>query len=159
MTSRRLDPHVPRWVHLFNPIARLLLAAGVPMGPDVLLTVRGRKTGLPRSTPVAVAEIAGRWWLIGPFGEVDWVKKLRAAGHGTLHIRRAREEFTATELGTVDKIRFFRDILDPNLRTNRLARWFVRTLDRIPEDPVEAAESQIVFEVHRPHGPPRKPGR
>ena len=77
------------------------------------------------------------------------MKNLRAAGHGTLTIRRAREEFTATELGTVDKIRFFRDILEPYLRTNRLARWFVRTLDRIPEDPVEAAESQIVFEVHR----------
>jgi len=140
---------VPLWVRLFNPIAKLLLALGIPMGPDVLLTVPGRKTGLPRSTPVAVAELAGRWWLIGPFGQVDWVRNLRASGRGTLTNRRVKEEFTATELGTAEKVFFFREILDPYLRTNRIARWFVRTLDRIPDDPVEAAEAEIVFEVHR----------
>src|SRR6266496_3681090 len=41
---------VPKWVPVFNPIARVLLALGIPLGPDVLLTVRGRKSGLPRST-------------------------------------------------------------------------------------------------------------
>jgi deazaflavin-dependent oxidoreductase (nitroreductase family) len=141
--------HVPRWVRLFNPLAKLLLALGVPMGPDVLLTVPGRKTGLPRSTPVAVAQIAGRWWLIGPFGEVDWVRNLRASGRGTLTDRRVRTEISARELGTEEKVRFFREVLDPYLRANRLARWFVRTLDRIPEDPLEAAKGEIVFEVHR----------
>lgn len=140
---------IPRWVRLFNPIAKLLLAVGVPMGPDVLLTVRGRKTGLPRSTPVAVAEIAGRWWLIAPFGEVDWVRNLRAAGRGTLTDRRVKHEITATELGMAEKVRFFREILDPYLRANLVARWFVRRLDRIPEDPIDAAEAEIVFEVHR----------
>src|SRR5919198_3462 len=76
--------HVPAWVPIFNPIARILLAAGVPMGPTVLLTVRGRRSGLPRSTPVAMAEIGGRRWLISPFGEIDWARNLRAAGHATL---------------------------------------------------------------------------
>lgn len=144
-----LNERVPGWIRFFNPIAKLVLAAGIPLGPDVLLTVRGRKSGLPRSTPVAVAEIAGRWWLIAPFGEVDWVRNLRAAGRGTLTIRRVKEEFTATELGTAEKVRFFREILDPYVRAHRVARWFVRTLDRIPEDPVAAAAADVVFEVHR----------
>lgn len=151
-SSRR----VPSWMRVFNPGAKLLLAIGVPMGPEVLLTVRGRKTGLPRSTPVAVAEIAGRWWLIGPFGEGDWVRNLRAAGRGTLTNRRAREEITATELDREQKLRFFRDMLDPYLRTRGLARWIVRNLDRIPDDPVEAAKDVFVFEAHRA---PRSAGR
>jgi hypothetical protein len=44
----------PGWVFkFFNPIARFLLAAGVPLGPNGLITIRGRKSGLPRTTPVA----------------------------------------------------------------------------------------------------------
>jgi hypothetical protein len=39
----------PRWVFkLFNPISKVLLAAGVPLGPNGLITIRGRKSGLPR---------------------------------------------------------------------------------------------------------------
>ena len=55
---------VPSWVPFFNPVARLLLRVGVPMGPDVLITVPGRKTGLPRTTPVTICEHAGRRGLI-----------------------------------------------------------------------------------------------
>ena len=44
----------PRWVFsLFNPIVKFLLAAGVPLGPNGLITIRGRKSGLPRTTPLA----------------------------------------------------------------------------------------------------------
>ena len=75
---------VPRWIRFLNPVFKALLTAGVPMGPDVLLTVRGRRSGLPRSTPVAVAEIDGRLWLVSPWGEVDWARNLRAAGRATL---------------------------------------------------------------------------
>jgi len=40
-------------------IFRLLLRAGVPVGRMSLLTVRGRKTGQPRTTPVWLAEYEG----------------------------------------------------------------------------------------------------
>ena len=36
---------VPRLVPLFNPVAKVLLAAGTPMGPNGLITIRGRKSG------------------------------------------------------------------------------------------------------------------
>src|SRR5207302_8592167 len=60
---------LPWWVPYFNRVAKPLLALGVPMGPDLLITVQGRKTGLPRTTPVTICEYGGRRGLISPFGE------------------------------------------------------------------------------------------
>lgn len=141
--------HVPGWIRFFNPIAKLLMAVGAPMGPDVLLTVRGRKSGLPRSTPVAVAQIAGRRWLISPFGEADWARNLRAAGRATLTDRRVAEEIVAVELSDAKRVEFYRDVLGPYARGNPFARWIVRNLDGIPDDPVEAAKGRPVFEILR----------
>jgi deazaflavin-dependent oxidoreductase (nitroreductase family) len=149
---RRPGRRVPPWVPFFNPIVKLLLAAGVPLGPDVLLTVRGRRSGLPRSTPVAMAEIGGRRWLISPFGEVDWARNLRAAGHATLTSGLRKEEVTATELGRAETVEFLRDVLNPYLRTHPVASWIVRNVDGIGEDPVEAAEGRTIFEVRRASG-------
>jgi hypothetical protein len=54
----------PRWVFsLFNPIIKFLLAAGVPLGPNGLITIRGRKSGLLRTTPVAIIGASGRRWV------------------------------------------------------------------------------------------------
>jgi deazaflavin-dependent oxidoreductase (nitroreductase family) len=89
---------LPRWVPWFNAVARRLLAAGIPMGPDVLLTVRGRRTGLPRTTPVTICEHAGRRGLISPFGETHWVRNLRVSGRATISVFHRREEVVAIEL-------------------------------------------------------------
>src|SRR3989442_6851173 len=107
---------VPSWVPFFNYVAKPLLAAGVPMGPDVLLTVRGRRTGLPRATPVTICENAGRRGLISPFGEVNWVRNLRAAGRATISAGRRREEVLAVELGPAQAAEFIRDVLAPHAR-------------------------------------------
>ena len=45
-----------------------------------LLTVRGRRTGRLRTTPVVPVVHDGRVWLVSPFGEVEWVRNARAAG-------------------------------------------------------------------------------
>src|SRR5205807_1870872 len=120
---------VPAWVPEFNPIARLLLAAGVPMGPNVLITIRGRKTGVPRTTPVTVVESAGRRWLIAPFGEVNWVRNLRAAGRATITIRRRNVEVTAVEMEAGDRVAFFRDVLAPLVRqSGNRVMWIVRNI-------------------------------
>ena len=50
---------VPRRVRFFSPILQFLLAAGVPLGFNRLVTIPGRKSGLPRTTAVAVIEISG----------------------------------------------------------------------------------------------------
>ena len=147
MRAVRHRARVPRYVRFANLFVKPLMRIGIPMGPDVLLTVRGRRTGRPRSTPVAVAEIAGRRWLVAPFGETDWLLNLRAAQDATITSGRRCEAVAARELDPSERVTFFRDVLNPYVRANRLARWFVRTLDRIPEDPLQAAERNYVFEV------------
>jgi hypothetical protein len=57
----------PRWVFsFFNPIAKFLLVARVPMGFNGLVTIRGRRSGLPRTTPVAIIQVSGRRWVWAP---------------------------------------------------------------------------------------------
>src|SRR5215469_5839315 len=97
MAGQSRSTGIPWFVPLFNPIARRLLAAGIPMGPNALVTVRGRKSGLPRTTPLTIVEFSGRRWLMAPFGEADWVRNLRAAGHATIRVGRRKEEVTAVE--------------------------------------------------------------
>ena len=47
MPTRAGSNRLPSWVPFFNVVAKPLIAAGVPMGPDVLVTIRGlRRPGL-----------------------------------------------------------------------------------------------------------------
>jgi deazaflavin-dependent oxidoreductase (nitroreductase family) len=113
---------VPPRLSFFNLIAKFLLAAGVPMGFNGLITIRGRKSSVPRTTPVAIIEVSGRRWVSAPLGEVQWVRNLRATGRATIIERRRKEEVRATELDPTQRVAFFRDILGP------LARHPVRCL-------------------------------
>jgi deazaflavin-dependent oxidoreductase (nitroreductase family) len=102
----------PRWVFsCFNPVARFLLAAGIPLGLNGLITVRGRKSGQPRTTPVAIIEASGRRWVWCPWGDVQWVRNLRVARRATISARRREEEVAATELDPTQRVGFFRDVL------------------------------------------------
>ena len=140
---------LPWFVPYFNHIARTLLAAGVPMGPNVLITVRGRKSGLPRTTPLTMVEFSGKRWLMAPFGEVNWVRNLRAAGQATITVGRRKEEVTAVELGPTEAVEFFRDVLHPRVQRTRVGAWIVRHVDQVDLDhPVEAAQGRPVFELH-----------
>jgi deazaflavin-dependent oxidoreductase (nitroreductase family) len=126
------------------------MAAGMPMGPNGLITIRGRTSGLPRTTPVAIIEVSGRRWVWAPWGEVNWVRNLRAAGRATITVRRRKEEVGATELDPTQRVEFFRDVYGPLARRIRFGTWFVRTFDGVDlDDPVEAiAEGRRVFELH-----------
>ena len=148
MATQTRSTRVPAWAPYFNQIARRLLAAGVPIGPDVLLTVRGRKSGLPHSTPVTLCENAGRRGFISPFGETDWVRNLRVAGHATISVGRRAEEVTVVELSPADAADFIRDVVAPQARRTKLGGWIVRHIDKIDIDhPVEAAQGRPVFEI------------
>src|SRR5918992_1922326 len=104
---------VPAFVRFFNPLARRLLGFGIPMGPNTLLTVRGRKSGLPRTTPVAVLEVDGRRWVIGAYGDVNWVRNLRAAREGVIRVGGRPQRVRAVELSTEEAAAFFREVLVP----------------------------------------------
>ncbi len=140
----------PALVRLFNPVVRRLLGGGVPLGPNGILTVRGRTSGQPRSTPVGVLELDGRRWLIGAYGDVHWTRNLRAARDGVLEVGKRSEKITAVELNAEEATAFFRDVLAPFIaRQPRLLRLFVGRLLHGPlTDPVAAAGKYPVFELH-----------
>jgi deazaflavin-dependent oxidoreductase (nitroreductase family) len=139
----------PRRVTLFTPIARLLLAARVPLGFNGLITIRGRTSGLPRTTPVAIIEVSGRRWVWAPWGEVHWVRNLRAAGGATITVRGRKKEVQATELDPAERVAFFRDTLGPVARGIPFGVSFIRIVDGVDlDDPLEAAAGRPVFELH-----------
>ncbi|MGH2480823.1 MAG: nitroreductase family deazaflavin-dependent oxidoreductase, partial [Ktedonobacteraceae bacterium] len=70
----------------------------IALGMIALLTVRGRKSGQPRTTPVGIVELNGKRYLIATFGVVNWVRNLRATGEATLTYERRSEAITAVEL-------------------------------------------------------------
>jgi deazaflavin-dependent oxidoreductase (nitroreductase family) len=70
-----------------NTMAAAMIRLGIAPSGMHLLTVRGRKSGLPRTTPVNLIEHQGRRWLVAPYGEVAWVRNARAAGE--VQLRRA----------------------------------------------------------------------
>lgn len=139
----------PGFVGFFNPIARRLLRVGPLMGPNALITVRGRKTGELRTTPVAVADIGGRKWVIGTFGETNWVRNLRAAGEATLTVGRTRQHVTAIELDPRARAAFFQDQLRPYALHLPGGRLLLSLLGagEIVDDPVAAAATRPVFEL------------
>ena len=145
MAARR---RLPGWVPYFNALARPLLAIGVPMGPDVLLTVRGRRSGVARTTPVTICEYRGRRGFISPFGESNWVRNLRVAGTATIRIGRKREDIRAVELNHDEAVRFIREVVLPVAAESKVGDWFVRNIDRVDLDHPEAAVIGMpVFEV------------
>src|SRR5438270_7603987 len=97
-TEIRPVPHVPGFVAASNGIARRLLRLGPLIGPNALLTVRGRKSGVPRTTPVALVSIGGRRWVVGTFGDVNWVRNLRLAGKASIAVGKRSEDGSAREL-------------------------------------------------------------
>jgi len=145
MMTRR---SVPRVVPLLNRVAKPLVAAGMPMGPNGLLTVRGRTSGEPRSTPLAIIEVDGRRWVWSPWGDVHWVRNLRAAGKATIQVGREQHEVRAIELDPAERVAFFSDTFAPVARAFPFGARFVRLFDGVDiSDPVSAAQDRAVFEL------------
>ena len=120
-----------------NAMVTLLLRCGVKLGAMTLLTVPGRKSGLPRTTPVASGESGGRRWVISPYGQVDWVRNLRAAGRGTLTRGRRSEELAAIELPPSEAAPILKESLAG-------APEFIRQyFDVTPDSPIEDYEREI----------------
>lgn len=143
----------PLFVRGSNPLTRRLLRAGMPMGPNTLLTVRGRTSGEIRSAPVAILNDHGRRYVIGAYGDVQWVRNLRAAGQGTIREHGREVAVTARELEGAEAVEFFGVTLRGYVAQ---LPWFGRAFARflfglvgreVLEDPEQAAATRPVFEL------------
>ena len=144
----RTAARAPRSVTAFGSVFRALLRAGIPLGFNGLITIRGRKTGQPHTSAVAIIDVSGRRWVWCPWGDVNWVRNLRAAGEATITVRRRSEIVRGRELDPAERVAFFRDVLGPVARGMRGGVWFIRTVDGVDlTDPVAAADGRCVFEL------------
>ncbi len=149
MVSSNQPPpmRAPRLVGAFNPIVTRLMGAGVRLGPNALLTVRGRSTGLPRTFPVALMEAHGRLYVQSPYGDVNWVRNLRADGRAFLARGSSREEVAAIEVAPETAEPILRAALAPYLR-GRLSSVFARMFI-----PLRAEATRAEYIDHVRHHP------
>ena len=96
----------PRWLKPMNKVMVAVQRLGLPVGPAMVLTVPGRRSGQPRSTPMTPFEHEGRLYTVAGYPGSDWAANARAAGAGTLtRGRRSRRvrivELTPQEAGPV----------------------------------------------------------
>lgn len=83
-----------------NKIFIALSRLGLSFGGEspMVLTVPGRKTGKPRSTPITPMQFQGSRYVVGGFPGADWVRNVRAAGEVTLQRGRHTERVRMVEL-------------------------------------------------------------
>jgi deazaflavin-dependent oxidoreductase (nitroreductase family) len=99
--SNRERVRPPRWLKPMNKLFMVLLRLGLPISrveSPVVLTVPGRRTGKPRSTPVTPMEFGGKRYVVNGYPGADWVNNVRAAGEATLAQRRRTERVRMVEL-------------------------------------------------------------
>jgi deazaflavin-dependent oxidoreductase (nitroreductase family) len=93
-------PKPPWWLKPANKVFIQMSRLGVSFGGEspVVLTVPGRKSGMPRSTPVTPMTVDGRRYVVGGFPGADWVRNVRAAGEVTPSRGRRHERVRVVEL-------------------------------------------------------------
>jgi deazaflavin-dependent oxidoreductase (nitroreductase family) len=146
---------VPFYVRLGNALTLTLLRAGFKLkGPYFLfgnysmylLTVRGRKSGLPRTVSLAIIERNGKRYVGSVYGIVDWVRNLRATGEAVLTRGRRSETVTARELPAGEAALVLReDVKDGN----PFARNYGVTADSSLEEFERAVVSHPLFVLER----------
>jgi deazaflavin-dependent oxidoreductase (nitroreductase family) len=101
--SKRVVTSGRRSMLVFNKMVAGLTNLGITLMGSRVLSVRGRKSGEWRSTPVNLLTLDGQRYLVAPRGHVQWVRNLRASGEGTLRLGRKVEPFRAEEVADADK--------------------------------------------------------
>jgi deazaflavin-dependent oxidoreductase (nitroreductase family) len=88
----------PRYLKSMNRVVRAIQKLGIPTGPAMVLTVPGRKTGQPRSTPMTPFTYRGGLYTVAGYPGADWAANARAAGTGTLSRGRKSRQIKIVEL-------------------------------------------------------------
>jgi deazaflavin-dependent oxidoreductase (nitroreductase family) len=83
-SSKKIRP--PWWLKPLNKIFIRMSRLGLRFGGEgpVVLTVPGRKSGRPRSTPVTPMTVDGKEYVVGGFPGADWVQNVHAAKEATV---------------------------------------------------------------------------
>ena len=146
---------IPYYTRLGNVLTLTLMRAGVKLvGPFMffgsylmyLFTVRGRKSGLPRTVVLAIMERNGKRYVGSPYGIVDWVRNVRAAGEAILTRGRRSETVNARELPKGEAALLLREEIKAG---NPFIRYYGVTADSSLEELERAAVTHPVFVLER----------
>ena len=116
--------HMTGGLRVVSIILTTLLRLGLPVGPSVLLSVRGRTSGKIYTIPVALVETSGTSFLFAAFGEVNWVRNLRAASQAQLTRRRCTEAIEVVELGAREAAPILKQFLRESQRVSFIKPYF-----------------------------------
>jgi deazaflavin-dependent oxidoreductase (nitroreductase family) len=92
------DPRPPRYLKPMNKLMMAVQKLGIPTGPAMVLTVPGRKSGKPRSTPMTPFRYDEALYVVAGYPGADWAANARAAGTGTLSKGRRSRPVKIVEL-------------------------------------------------------------
>ena len=135
------------WRRGLNALVRPLARLGLTGPRTHLLTVPGRTTGKPWSTPVSIVARGGERWLVAPYGDRNWVKNARAAGWVELRRGRRRERLVVEELSPAEAVPVLRDYY----RSSRVTRrFFAVSLDSSDAEWLAEASRHPAFRLRSP---------
>lgn len=92
------QPRPPRYLKPMNKVMMAVQRLGIPTGSAMVLTVPGRKSGRPRSTPMTPFEFQGALYVVAGYPGADWAANARAAGTGRLSRGRRSQQVRIVEL-------------------------------------------------------------
>ncbi|WP_111511208.1 nitroreductase family deazaflavin-dependent oxidoreductase [Mycobacterium kyogaense] len=92
------NPRPPWWLKPMNKVLMAATRIGIIKDGPMVLTVTGRKSGQPRSTPITPFEVDGRRYVVGGFPGADWVRNAQANPDAELTQGKVRERVRMVEL-------------------------------------------------------------
>lgn len=92
------NPKPPWWLKPMNKVLMAAMKTGLMKDGPLVLTVTGRKTGQPRSTPITPFEVDGQRYVVGGFPGADWVRNAQANPDAVLVRGKVRQPVRMVEL-------------------------------------------------------------
>ena len=140
-----VETRLPGWLKVANPLIVALQRRGLAVGTMHVLTVPGRRSGEPRTTPVSPLTVDGRRYIIAGLEGADWVKNVRASRWAILARGRQEQRVGLVELtvdGRVPILRAFPREVPHGVQ-------FFRQLHGVSGDPEEFAALALRCPVFR----------
>ncbi len=150
--SMRQPFHMTDGLRVVSTILTFLLRVGLTPGPSVLLSVRGRRSGKIHTIPIALLENSGTRYLVAAFGEVNWVRNLRASGQAQLTRRRRTDAIGIVELGAREAAPLLKQYLEESQRVPFIKPYFHVTPQSSLADFEQEALHHPVFRIVSANG-------
>ena len=132
--------------HIFNPLIAAATKFGISVRGSRVLSVRGRKSGQWRSTPVNPLTFADARYLVAPRGDIQWVRNIRVSGEGVLHLGRKSETIRVSEVRDEEKLPILRAYLQA--WASETKRFFGVADANVPDDELRRiAPNHPVFRI------------